>query len=94
MPSLRELPLVRHARREAIAAFGLMAASLVYTCGVYRLWGYERPIESLTFVLGFPDWVFWGVMVPWVICIAASTWIAVAWMRDDDLGGPPRHDDV
>jgi hypothetical protein len=33
--------------------------------------------------LGIPDWVFWGVAVPWLVCIGFSAWLCFAFMKDD-----------
>ncbi len=35
------------------------------------------------FGLGIPDWVFWGIIFPWAISIAASAWFCFAVMTDD-----------
>jgi hypothetical protein len=37
-------------------------------------------------VLWFPDWVFWGIVVPWGICILASTVFAFRVMGSESLG--------
>ena len=49
-------------------------------------YGYGRSLEDLTFVLGFPDWVFWGIIVPWSVCVAFSFYFGATFMRDHDLG--------
>jgi hypothetical protein len=49
-----------------VCALGLWLAAMSYTVG-YSVWrGYGRDWETVTFVLGFPDWVFWGIITPWV----------------------------
>jgi hypothetical protein len=84
-PSLGEDPLVHSARREACVAFLIFTAALTYSITYCSLFGYNRPLESLTFVLGFPDWVFWGIVVPWAICTALGFWLALVVIRDDPL---------
>jgi hypothetical protein len=79
-------PLLRRARREAIVVLGWWLTTLVYTVGYCYRNGYDRPIEELTFVLGFPDWVFWGLVVPWVVCFLFSIWFAFYFMQDDPMG--------
>ena len=49
------------------------------------LHGYQRPVESLSFVLWFPDWVFWGIVVPWLVCTVVSIYIALFLIEDDPL---------
>jgi hypothetical protein len=36
--------------------------------------------------LGFPDWVFFGILVPWVLCSLFTVAFAAWGMADDDLG--------
>jgi len=36
--------------------------------------------------LGIPDWVFYGVVAPWIACIAATFWFCLFVFREDDLG--------
>jgi hypothetical protein len=81
-----EDPLVSSARREALLALVVWGAATFYSVGYCALYGYNREPESLTFVLWFPDWIFWGVIVPWFACLAVSVWFAMFYMRDDDLG--------
>lgn len=48
----------------------------------------NRDPETLTFPLGLgiPDWVFYGIALPWVICIAISFWYGLVLFAEDDLG--------
>jgi len=101
-----EDPVVKASRREALIAIGLWLAAMLYTITYCYANGYGRPVESLTFVLWFPDWVFWGIVVPWGICILLSTVFAFCVMGDESLGeeidadpappanasGEPRHE--
>src|SRR5436190_245347 len=64
--------VLRSARREAIVAVLIWLAAMTYTVTYCYLNGYHRSPESLTFVLGFPDWVFWGIFVPWSVCVVLS----------------------
>lgn len=45
-----------------------------------------RGPERIKFVLGFPDWIFWGVALPWWVCTAFSLWFGAFIVRDEDLG--------
>ena len=33
--------------------------------------------------------VFWGIAVPWLVCVAFTTWFCFFSMADDDLGRDP-----
>ena len=50
--------------------------------------GWDRNPDSLTtpLGLGIPDWVFYGVALPWVGCIIITFWFCLFYFREDDLG--------
>jgi hypothetical protein len=81
-----EDPVLRSARKEAVVVFLIWLAALLYTIPYCYLNGYNRPVESLKFVLGFPDWVFWGILTPWTVCVLLSLYFGHHFMRDEDLG--------
>ncbi len=81
--------VVRAARREAALALGIWLVAMCYTISYCYLHGYGRSAESLTFVLWFPDWVFWGIVVPWVICVLVSVVFAFRVMGTESLGPDP-----
>jgi hypothetical protein len=86
MPKQNDDPVLRSARREAIVVFCTWLAAMAYTVTYSYLNGYGRTPESLTFVLGFPDWVFWGIVAPWSVCILFSFYFGATFTKDDDLG--------
>ena len=61
--------------------FGIWLVACVYTVGVCYRFGYGRDVATLTYVLGFPDWIFWGVVVPWTVCTVLCFVIAYFVMR-------------
>ena len=91
-------PLVQHGRREALFVLLVWFATMVYTVSYCWRHGNGRTLENLTFVLGFPDWIFWGVVLPWFVCLAISTWFAFWGLSDDPLGDEaaeePLHEDA
>ena len=91
--SHRDDLVVWTARREAIVVLVIFLCALIYTVTFCYLHGYQRRPESLTFVFGFPDWVFWGVVAPWCVCLLLSYWFGYLFMRDADLGGTAPEDD-
>ena len=48
--------------------------------------GYHRDPATLTFVWGIPDWVFWGIVLPWAICVGLSWLFARFFVRAEELG--------
>lgn len=81
-----EDPVVQSARREAWVAVVVWAMATAWSVGYCALHGYGRTVDSLTYVLWFPDWIFWGIVAPWLTCVVVSLWYALAFMRDEDLG--------
>lgn len=51
------------------------------------LTSFNRDPASLTTPLGLaiPDWIFYGVVLPWVLCILFSVWFCLFYFREDDL---------
>jgi hypothetical protein len=86
MPQTRDDPVLVSARREALAVLVIWLAALTYTVTYCYTHGYNRSLESLTFVMGIPDWVFWGILIPWMCCLLASWWFSYVLMSDADLG--------
>lgn len=62
------------------------------------LTSFNRDPASLTTPLGLaiPDWIFYGVVLPWVVCMAFSVWFCLFCFKEDDLGSDeaPREDVV
>jgi hypothetical protein len=86
MPVRRDDPVLTSARREAWLVFFIWLVACVYSIGMcYRL-GYGRDVATLTYVLGFPDWIFWGVITPWSVCTLLCFVMAYFVISDDDLG--------
>ncbi len=86
MPQPADDPVLRSARREALVVFAVWLGAMAYTVTYCYMNGYGRAKESLKFVLGFPDWVFWGIVVPWSVCVVFSFWFGATFMKDEDLG--------
>ena len=82
----REDPVLTSSRREALLVLLIWLIAATYTVGVCYAWGYGRDAATLTYVLGFPDWVFWGVIAPWTACTAICYVMAYHVIADDDLG--------
>jgi tellurite resistance protein TehA-like permease len=49
---------------------------------------FNRDPASITypFDLGIPDWVLWGIVTPWAICIVLSLIFCLFIYTDEDLG--------
>src|SRR4029453_9179439 len=82
----REHPILRSSLREALVVFGIWVVACAYTVSYCYAFGYNRDPGSLKFVAGLPDWVFWGILVPWTVCSLLSFWVSNSLIAEDDLG--------
>ncbi len=71
------------ARKEAGYILGAWFLFLVWTIGYAAWYGYDVDIDSMNLVFGIPDWVFWGVFLPWGAATAYSIWFGLCYMKDD-----------
>lgn len=78
--------LLRTARREAIVVFAIWLAAITYTVGYSYTFGYDRAEATITYIYGVPDWVMWGVVLPWGVSTVAAVWFAMFFMTDEPLG--------
>src|SRR5690348_9961474 len=81
-----EDPLVRSSRREALVVTALFLTAMAYTltyCGIHG-YGAEATIQPLIF--GFPNWILYGVVVPWGVSTVISITYALFFITDDPLG--------
>jgi hypothetical protein len=94
--------LRKNAAREALIVLAVVALALAWTVGYCYLHGYrhapdswavcaglasERTADNFEQVAGLPDWVFFGILVPWLACTAFTVFFCLKIMKDDDLGG-------
>jgi hypothetical protein len=89
MPMAAPHPILQSSRREAAVVAGLWVAAGTWSVTFCYWNGYGATPDKLQFTLGFPTWVFWGVVLPWVLCAALSLFIANVLMTDVDLGVEP-----
>jgi Protein of unknown function (DUF997) len=81
-----EDPVLTSARREALLVFAIWLVACFYSIGVCYKLGYGRDAATLTYILGFPDWIFWGVVAPWTVCTLISFVLSTFVITDEDLG--------
>jgi len=50
--------------------------------------GFQRDAASVgaPLGLGVPDWVFYGILLPWAVCIGLTLWFCLRVFSEDDLG--------
>ncbi len=89
VPANSEDPLLRSSRREMWIATALWLSAMIATLTISLNWGYGRDPATLTYVLGFPDWIFWGVIVPWAASTVLASIFSLGFMQDFPLGEAP-----
>jgi len=82
-------PLFVNSRKEAIIIFLVWLSALLWAVPYCYINGFRGDVAfdpaTLKMVWGIPNWVFWGIAVPWVIADLAT--IAFCYyMANDDLG--------
>ena len=87
-------PVLLSSFREMLVVLAVWIAAGVWSIGYCYTYGYVGgpglpATREIHYVLGFPHWIFWGVVVPWVACSVASLLISLFVMRDEDLGVDP-----
>jgi hypothetical protein len=93
--------IFRNARREALVVALVWALAAAWVVGYCYLRGYSHPADAWVVraglaaageptdqgvILGFPSWVFWGILAPWLICTAFTVLYGTFGMPDDELG--------
>lgn len=86
MHDAREDRLLFFARREALGVLLLWCVALGYSVSYCVRYGYGREVASIEYVWGMPDWVAWGIALPWVVATLATVVFSLGVMRDDPLG--------
>jgi hypothetical protein len=94
-------PIFRSARRESLTVVAIWISATIWCVSYCYRNGYAHNAEQLQqmaaelqFVLGFPSWVFWGIIVPWMVCLMLSTWFAFYYMEDSPLGDDESDEEV
>jgi hypothetical protein len=82
----REDPVLQSSRREAIVVFIIWFAALVYSVGYCVAYGYNRSADEVSYLWGFPDWILWGVIAPWLACTMITIWFGYRFMSDESIG--------
>lgn len=68
----------------------IWAIALVYSVSFCAIYGYGPAAQQqLTLAFGFPFWVFWGIVVPWLVCAVLSIVLSNFVITDENLGVDP-----
>jgi magnesium-transporting ATPase (P-type) len=78
-------PVITHAYREAVVVLVVWLMGIAWTVGYCAMTGYNVPPEQIRITLGMPNWVFWGILVPWILIILFTIWFGLFYIVDDEL---------
>ncbi len=78
-------PVIIHAYRETVVILVVWLLGIAWTVGYCAMTGYNVPPEQIQITLGMPNWIFWGVLVPWVLVILFTIWFGLFYIADDEL---------
>ena len=78
-------PIFLNARREALVTIAVWIIGLAWTVGCCSLTGYDVPADEMKVTFGMPNWIFWGVLVPWVLIILFTIWFGLLYIAEDEL---------
>ncbi len=76
----------RRTLKEAVVALLLWFGAGIWVISVSYWLGYQRPVHSIG---GIPNWVVWGVLLPWVVLFVLHSWYSLVFMRADDGDSEP-----
>ena len=82
--SSAETSSLRQSRRELWLILLAWRGCAIWVISYCSTNGYDLAPEEVSTVLGFPDWVFWGVVTPWMIANAFTFWFCLRFLKNDE----------
>ena len=79
-------PVYVSSRREACIALAALGLFVVFTVTWSASAAYELEAPEVPTTLGVPDWVWVGVVAPWLAAILFAAWFAFVAIEDAPLG--------
>lgn len=77
--------VLRSSRREATQVAVLWVVICIWVVG-YCITNAYKTDRDPVLIAGIPSWVVWGILAPWMVCLAATCWFAFRGVEDTDLG--------
>ena len=83
-PSNAETRCLRQSRRELWLILLAWLGCALWVIGYCSLNAYDLAPEEVATLLGFPDWVFWGVVTPWMVANAFTFSFCLRALKNDE----------
>ncbi len=78
-------PLLASARREALFTALVTLGALAYSVGYCTWFAYPDSAAPVPTSWGVPNWFWWGIVAPWIVCLVVTVGFALWGMRDEPL---------
>ena len=82
--SSAETSNLRQSRRELWLILLAWLGCAIWVMSYCSVNGYNLSPEEVSTVLGFPDWVFRGVVLPWMIANIFTFWFCLRFLKNDE----------
>ena len=90
-------PVFVHSRREAWVIMGIFLVFGVYSITASFLLGRlpeDGNLSRIRTMFGMPNWVAWGVLLPWLLANIVTAWFCFGFMKNDPLDDEAEDDNV
>ncbi|MEC5127429.1 DUF997 family protein [Verrucomicrobiales bacterium BCK34] len=75
----------RQSRKELYFMVASWVVFAGWTISYVGLKGGAKEGEALRLVWGMPEWVVYGILIPWIFGLGLTVWFALRFMKDTDL---------
>ena len=78
-------PVYLNSLRETFLILLTWIVFAIWVVGYSLRYGYNLHSDTFSTVIGIPEWVFWGIGLPWILAIFVTIGFAVFVVKDDPL---------
>ena len=78
-------PVYTHSLRETYLILLTWIVFAIWVISYTLRYGYDLDPDNFSTVIGIPEWVFWGIGLPWILAILVTVGFAVFIIKDDPL---------
>jgi hypothetical protein len=75
----------RQSRKEFYFMVAAWCVFAIWTISYVGLKGGHQEGATLQLMWGMPEWVVFGILLPWVFALGLTVWFALRFMKDTDL---------
>ena len=75
---------ITQARREFVYILIAWTAFMAWVIGYAKWNAYPADPSAIRLVFGLPEWVLWGIAVPWITATTFTVWFALRVLQDHE----------